>query len=543
MPNAEVLGEVENRPQEGIFNSFLERRQKSANTLLCVGLDLDIKHPQFPKDLIRPYGDVGLTLRDVGKEIIDATHDLVCAYKPNIAFYEQHGVAGLNALEDTIEYIREVDPEIAIIGDMKRADIGNTNLGYEKAAFDYLGVDAITVNPYFGGESLLPFLNRKDKGVVILCRTSNQGAKDIQDDKIYLKDLPEEAFKFFLNLEGVVEGIDHGSSLGQIYERAYIREYQKVAYLATFEWNKNNNIALVVGATYPEEMEKVRKIIGDKMLLLIPGVGTQGGKVEDLTKGYNTKIAGEIDNISRAVIFPKLQGSETYAQAVRREAMKWRKEINDSRREVRVKQILSEKNAIITNSHVVYTSGEHGSAYINKDAIYPHPNEIGEICEMFAEEFKDKNVEVVAGPAVGGVILESLTAQYLTRITGKTIKGVYAEKQPDGSFIFGRGYADFIVGKNVLVTEDILTTGGSVAEVIRAINKLEGRVVGLSVIADRREDKTKDIEGVKPTALVKIDMEKYKPEACTLCETGVPINTQVGKGKKYLAEKQAPKVQ
>ncbi len=534
----EALRETEIQPRQENFNNFIEKRQKSANTLLCVGLDLDIDHPQFPKDLIRPYGDVGLTLRDVGKTIIDATHDLVCAYKPNIAFYEQYGTAGMNALEETIEYIREKDPEIAVIGDMKRADIGNTNLGYAKAAYDYLGVDAVTVNPYFGGEALLPFLNRKDKGVVILCRTSNQGAKDIQDDKVYLKNLSEEAFKFFANLEGVVEGIDHNSNLAQIYERAYIREYQKVAYMAAFEWNKNNNITLVVGATYPEEMKKVRKIVGDEMLLLIPGLGAQGGKVEDISKGYNTKIGGEIANISRAVIFPKLQENETYAQAVRREAMKWRNEINVSRREIRIKQIFNKTKAIIANSHIVYTNGEHGSSYINKDAIYPHSEEIWELCGMFAEDFKDKEIDVVAGPAVGGVILESLTAQHLTKITGRTIHGVYAEKQPDGSFVFGRGYSAFIVGKNILVTEDVLTTGGSAAEVIKAINKLGGKIIGLAVLADRREDKTKDIEGIKVNALAKIDMEKYKSDSCILCETGVDINTQVGKGKEFLAKKQ-----
>jgi len=208
-------------------------------------------------------------------------------------------------------------------------------------------------------------------------------------------------------------------------------------------------------------------------------------------------------------------------------------------REERVRQVFKETKAVITDSHVVYTSGEHGSAYVNKDAIYPHPKEISELCGMFAEDFKDKNIEVVAGPAVGGVILETLTAQHLTQLTGREVFGVYAEKQEDEekSFAFGRGYASFIKGKRVLVVEDVLTTGRSAEKVIKAIRKLGGKVVGLGVLCNRGGVKREAVGGVGIDALINVKMDSFKPEACPHCSSGIPINTDVGKGKEYLAKK------
>jgi len=318
MIGPERLKEVENQPQEGFFNNFIEQRQKAVNSLLCVGLDPD--YDKIPQIFKKNSGeDVGRVLRDFGKTIIDATHDLVCAYKPNIAFYEKYGATGLNALEETIEYIREIDPQIPIILDAKRTDIGNTNEPYAGMAFDYMMADAITVNPYFGGEALQPFLNRKDKGIIILCRTSNPGAREEQDDRIYLKDLSKEMSDYFAGLDGVVENVD-----GQ----KFIKKYQKVAYEASKVWNKNGNVALVVGATYSEELAIVRKIVGDRVKILIPGLGAQGGKPEDLVSGFDPQMAGIIANMSRAINYPKFKPGESYSIAVRREARKWRDAIN-----------------------------------------------------------------------------------------------------------------------------------------------------------------------------------------------------------------------
>lgn len=254
-------------------------------SLLCVGLDPDpIKMPPHLE------GDV---LR-FNKAIIDSTHNLVCAYKPNSAFYEALGPKGIEQLKQTVEYIHEKCPNIPIILDAKRADIGNTNNGYIKFIFDYLYMDAVTLHPYLGGEALEPFLELGDKGMIILCRTSNPGASEFQD-------------------------LSDGS-----------RVYQHVAKTVAKKWNANGNCLLVVGATYPEEMKEIRKLVGKEMIFLVPGVGAQGGDVEALMKaGLGANQRGLIISSSRAVIFAS--DGEDFAEAARAEAKRTRDEINKYR--------------------------------------------------------------------------------------------------------------------------------------------------------------------------------------------------------------------
>jgi len=244
-----------------IFQEKLDAIIKKNNSLVCVGLD---------------QGEW-----EFNQKIIDQTHDLVCAYKPNFAFYEALGTRGWENLKKTIEYLRTFHPGVVTIADAKRADIGNTNNGYVTAIFDELKFDAVTVNPYFGREALQPFLDQKDKGIIILCKTSNPGSGEFQD---------------FV--------------------------WEKVATNVAKNWNKNNNCLLVVGATYPEELKKVRQIVGD-MTLLVPGIGAQGGDIEKTVKaGLNAKKAGMIINSSRGIIF---------AKDPRAEAEKLRDEINQYR--------------------------------------------------------------------------------------------------------------------------------------------------------------------------------------------------------------------
>lgn len=258
---------------------------KKNNSFLCIGLDPDwekipqkVKNEDFPQFAFN-------------KSIIDATFDLVCAYKPNSAFYEYLGSEGVRQLKMTCDYIHDTYPEIPIILDAKRADIGSTNKGYVSYAFDYLKADAITLHPYFGKEALQPFLDYKDKGCIILCRTSNPGASEFQDLKIENKEL-----------------------------------YKHIAMKVVKEWNTNNNCLLVVGATYPEELAEVRKIVGD-LTLLIPGIGAQGGDVQKtVTSGINSKKSGMIIGTSRAIIFAS--SGEDFREAARSEALKLRDTIN-----------------------------------------------------------------------------------------------------------------------------------------------------------------------------------------------------------------------
>ncbi|MDO9028515.1 MAG: orotidine-5'-phosphate decarboxylase [Candidatus Roizmanbacteria bacterium] len=270
------------------FQQKLDMIVKKNQSLLCVGLDSDInKIPDFIRNGEHPQSTFN-------KLIIDATHDLVCAYKPNSAFYEARGEEGIKELKMTCDYLKNNYLEIPIILDAKRADIGSTNKGYIKYAYDYLGVDAITVHPYLGREALQPFLDLKDKGCIILCKTSNLGSDEFQN--LYL-------------------------SHGRGQDRKPL--YQIVAENVVNKWNTNKNCLLVVGATYPDELKQVRKIIGD-MTLLIPGIGAQGGDLEATLKaGLNSKKQGLIINSSRGIIF---------AKSPRDEAKKLKQDINQYRK-------------------------------------------------------------------------------------------------------------------------------------------------------------------------------------------------------------------
>lgn len=258
------------------------------NSLVCVGLDSDIaKLPEQYKNNPTPQFSFN-------KAIIDATHDLVCAYKPNTAFYEAQGEQGIKELKMTCDYIRQKNSDVLIIIDAKRADIGNTNQGYIKFVFDYLGADAVTLHPYLGHEAIEPFLSRADKASIILCRTSNPEAGELQDLKINDEPL-----------------------------------YKIVAKKVANEWNKNNNCMLVVGATYPTELAKVRAI-APNITFLVPGIGAQGGDIKKtLEAGLNKQKTGLIINSSRGIIFASNKAD--FAEKARQETIKLKDEINKYR--------------------------------------------------------------------------------------------------------------------------------------------------------------------------------------------------------------------
>lgn len=268
---------------------MLERCWQQDN-FVCAGLDSD--YDLLPTT-VKSIGSVEEALFVFNRDNIDATHDLVCAFKLNAAFYEAQGDAGWRALIRTVHYIKKAYPSIPVILDAKRADIGSTNLGYVAAAFDLIGVDAITVNPYLGKEALAPFLARKEKGIIVLAKTSNPGSSEFQDLTV-------------------------GDSREPLY--------QVVARHVAHSWNGNSNCALVVGATYPAELQRVRAIVGD-MPILIPGVGAQGGEIEAIVAaGKDSHGWGMIINSSRDIIFAS-KGSD-FAQAARRATERLRENIN-----------------------------------------------------------------------------------------------------------------------------------------------------------------------------------------------------------------------
>lgn len=244
-------------------------RAKKINSLLCVGLDTDFgKIPEKFKSMEFPQFEFN-------KWVIGETHKYAAAFKANIAFYEARGDKGIAELKKTMEYLQGNHPDIFTICDCKRADIGNTNLGYVDSLFDWFGFDAITLHPYLGSEALKPFLDRADKGSIILCRTSNPGAGEFQDLEVSNPSTPLRAKPL----------------------------WQVIAREVSKNWNKNNNCLLVVGATYPDEMKKIRAIVGD-MTFLVPGVGAQGGKIKEVMQaGLNSQGLGLIINSSRGIIF------------------------------------------------------------------------------------------------------------------------------------------------------------------------------------------------------------------------------------------------
>ena len=267
------------------FINKLSAAWSSNNSLLCVGLDPDVSrmpvHLQNEPDGIFTFC----------KAIIDATADLACAFKPQIAYFAALGAE--RQLEQLCAYVRTAYPHLPLILDAKRGDIGATAKQYAREAYDRYGADAVTVNPYMGFDSVQPYMEWAERGVIVLCRTSNPGGSDLQ----------------FLTVDGKPL-------------------YQHVARLVAEKWNGNGPCALVVGATFPHELAEVRAIVG-QMPLLVPGVGAQGGDVKaTVSSGKTAEGAGMMINSSRAILYAAPQGKEDFADAARRVALETRDAIN-----------------------------------------------------------------------------------------------------------------------------------------------------------------------------------------------------------------------
>ena len=257
---------------------------KAKKSFLCVGLDTDIK--KIPQHLLNEEDPVFA----FNKAIIDATAEYAVAYKPNTAFYEVYGAKGWASLEKTINYIKENHPEIFVIADAKRGDIGNTSANYAKAFFETLKADAITVAPYMGVDSVEPFLGFENKWIILLALTSNKGSKDFQ----------------YLNADG--------------------KELYKNVLMKSQEWADENKMMYVVGATHPEELGKIRKMLPNHFFL-VPGVGAQGGDLQSVAKhGLNDQI-GLLVNSSRGIIYAS--NGEDFAERAAEEAKKLQKQMEE----------------------------------------------------------------------------------------------------------------------------------------------------------------------------------------------------------------------
>ena len=207
----------------------------------------------------------------------------------------------------------------------------------------------------------------------------------------------------------------------------------------------------------------------------------------------------------------------------------------------KILDLLKQCGAVITGGHFVLTSGKHASIYINKDALYPHTELTSQVCAEFAGKVKELPIDSVVGPALGGIILSQWTAHHLSKMKGKEVFAVYTEKTPDGGQAFTRGYDKFIAGKNVLVVEDLTTTGESAKKVAEAVGRAGGKVAAVCVMVNRNPDEVNErYFGALFFPLDTLKVEAYDESNCPMCRDGVPVNTTVGHGKKYMAKKNDP---
>lgn len=202
-------------------------------------------------------------------------------------------------------------------------------------------------------------------------------------------------------------------------------------------------------------------------------------------------------------------------------------------------EILKSVGGIITDDHFVYTSGMHGSVYINKDAVYPYTEKVSQIGEMFAQRCKDLDIEVVVGPMIGGIILSQWTAHHLSKLKGKQILAVYTEKDTESNQVFGRrGYDKLVKGKNILIVEDLTNTGGSVKKVVNSVRNAGGNILQVGVMVNRNPENVNEAFMEAPFfSLGVFPAEAFDEKDCPYCKKGVPINTVVGHGKKFLEQK------
>lgn len=423
----------------GFFESLTEAARRN-DSLLCIGLDPRVER-------LAPHD----TLFEFNRRIVDATRDLVCAYKPNFAFYESAGLAGLEALQRIVAYAHEV-AAVPVILDAKRGDIGSTAAAYAHAAFEIWGADALTVNPYLGGDSVTPFTAYPDRGVFLLCHTSNPGATDLQTLSC------------------------HGQLL-----------YEVVAGKAA-AWGTG----LVVGATYPAALARVRDAAPGAWFLL-PGVGAQGGDLEAaLQAGLRADGLGLVVNSSRGII---------YADDPRQAAVELRERINQARsqwqpvaRDPKAGLItaLADIGAIQFGEFTL-ASGKKSPIYIDLRLLASHPAVLREVARAYARLLQETGLVGPAGHRLAAIPYAALPIGTAVALE-LDLPLIYPRKEAKGYGLGRQIEGEFHRGERAIVLDDLITTGGSKLQAIEPLTAAGLEVHDVVVLIDREQGGREDLE-------------------------------------------------
>jgi len=426
------------------FHEKLKARVSAVDSLLCVGLD------PSPQMITGKGKTPALAALALNRRTIAATEDMACAYKPNIAFYEALGLPGFGVLTETLAMIPD---DIPVILDAKRADVGSTSEGYARFVFDVLGVDAVTVNPYLGGDALAPFLARADRGVIILCRTSNPGARDVQD----------------LNADG-------------------LPLYQRIAHLAQ-SWNTAGNVCLVMGATYPSEMAWARAYFPD-MWFLVPGIGAQGGELEPAVRaGLNAEGEGIIVSASRAIMGaanPRAAAAEMretinrVRQAVRREGESGAAAVASlSTKQTEDLVLRLHDVGCVQFGSFKLKSGQVSPIYVDLRRTVADAGLLRMVARAYERLLTPLTFDRLAAIPYAGLPIGVAVALEMNRPliyprrevksygTGRAIEGVFKE------------------GETVAIIDDLITTGASKVEALAPLTAAGLKVRDIVVLLDR----------------------------------------------------------